>query len=1560
LLQELARLDVRVALHGEGLRVNAPRGVITAALRRRIAAGKSEIIGMLRRRAAIPRIAGDGPAPLSFAQERLWFLGELAPGGAVFNLSRAARITGALDRTALEAAFRELLRRHGALRTKFTAADGRPVQTVSPHESFSLERVKLSALPGRKREKRCAQLLLAAARRPFDLTRDALLRASLLELGDDEHVVIFSTHHIVADAWSMSILSRELWSLYESFSTGRPVALPEGAIRYGDYAAWQRRQFDDAFLEEHRNYWTRQLADAPELDLPPDRPRPAKRKFSGARRYFSFSEKLTAALNDLSRRARATPFMTLLSAFQILLYRYTGQEDIFVGSAAANRDRPELEGVIGLFVNTLVLRGDLSGAPSFNQFLRRVREICLEAYRHQAMPFEKLMEALNPQRDLERTPLFRAFFVLQNTPEGRPEPARLSLTPIEIESGATQFDLSLYLRERRGKLIGFLEYSTEVFDTPTIERMGGHFENLLEAIAADPDRSIAALPMLGVAERQRLLVEWNDTAVEYPKDRCIHELFEAQAEQTPDRIALECGVECLTYRALNERANAIAHELLRRGAGPGALIGVMLEPGFDMVSGLLAVLKSAAAYVPLDSSYPQERLRFMAEDAGIEILLTQKKFVGRLGARIVLPIDDRHFAKKDRLNPPWRVDSGSLAYVIYTSGSTGVPKGVMAPHRAAVNRFAWMWKTFPFERDEKNCQKTSFSFVDSVWEIFGALLQGAPTALVPEALAKDPEALVDYLMERRVTRLVAVPSLLDAILFRCDAAKKLARLKFCFSSGEPLSAELAVRFRRVFPGCRLINLYGSSEVAADVTYAEVGSDTSSVPIGRPIHNTRIYLLGPGLEPVPMGARGELYVGGDGVAPGYLHRPELTAERFVADPFSPDAAARLFRSGDLARYRANGNLEFLGRADAQVKIRGRRIEPGEIEAALNRHPAVRESAVAAQPSGATNSDSAMGLIAYLVARKKNPAAPGELQSFLGRTLPDFMVPAAFVWLDSLPRLPNGKMDRRALHQRENFQLGELGGKTAPRTQVENLVAQIWCEILGIDSIGVDDNFFERGGHSLLAAQVAAKMRAVFERPVALRDIFETPTVAGLAALAARTESEPEDLPALARSREKQATRLSFGQEQMFVFGQLFGGADFLNLPYGYRLDGRLDRAALKRAMEEMISRHEILRTAFIDDSAGACQIVRRRVAFKLPVMDLARLPTEDREAKLEAISRADAARAFDLETPPLLRATLIRLTEARHVLLITLHHLIADQWSMGVLRRELAALYEAFSQDRPSPLPALPFQYSDFARWQRRTIECGAFDRQIRYWKKALERPALRLDFQRHLKRKSAPRFQSARAPLRFEPGLLDRIKSFGREQGCTPFMIFVTALAILLRAHTGARDIRIGTLVANRGQSGTDGLIGYFVNALVLRLHVAPSMTARELLRHVRAVCLEAYAHQDVPFEHLEALFEREQKGVPLYQVMLNYRNLWTPALELNGLTIAPWDGKYRASDPGVAMSRLDVNFSIRELSTELTGAVTYKTDLFDERRMARLLADYFAVLKKILVSLEQRVAQIP
>ena len=1569
--------------------MNAPRGTLTPALSEQIAKHKKEIIGFLQRANArleisgtpIPHIDDHQPSPLSFAQERLWLLEQLEPGRSVYNLTRAVRITGPLDIGALESSLSKLIRRHESLRTKFVAVEGRPLQCATAHESLRLNPTDLSALLEEERKEQTTRLLLKEARQPFDLSGDRLFRLRLLKEHDDVHVLIFCMHHMISDAWSMGIVLHELWSLYKDFVSGSAPTLPELTVRYREYAVWQRRQLQGDVLEAHLAYWKQQLADAPYLDLSMDRPRPATQGFHGGRQPLELPPALTAALNDLSKREGVTLFMTLLAAFQLLLYRHTGQEDIIVAAPVANREQRGIEGVIGFFVNTIALRVNLSGQPSFKELLRRAREVCLCAYAHQAAPFEKVVAALNPRRELNRNPIFQTMLVLQNTPRRPANPPGIRLESIEIDNQTAQFDLSLYLREREGKLLGFIEYSVDLFDAATIARMAGHYHALLENAVADPDRSIATMPMLSVPERRQLLVEWNNTAAEYPRDTCIHELFEAQVERTPEAIALELENERLTYRDLNGRGNRLAYELKELGVGPGKLVGVMVERSFEMVTSLLAILKTGGAYVPLDPGYPTERLKFMIADAEIAILLTQRKFAHRIAARgPTLFVDEpRRRESKRAANSRNRVAADSPAYVIYTSGSTGTPKGVVALHRGAVNRFTWMWKTYPFKPDEKNCLKTSLSFVDSVWEIFGALLRGVPTVIVPELTAKDPERLVGYLAQHRVTRLVVVPSLLREILAQChDPRKHLSELKFCFSSGEPLTADLATRFRQARPGCKLVNLYGSSEVSADVTCSEIddGSPGSTISIGRPIHNTQIYLLDSHMQPVPVGARGELYVGGDSLARGYLKRPKLTAEKFVANPFSVDTDSRLFRTGDMARYRADGDIESLGRADDQVKIRGCRIELSEIEAALDHHPAIRESAVAlreltaAEPNGRAdlqakiqNSKFATQLLAYVVAIDQAGPAARELRSFLRAKLPDYMVPGNFIWLEKLPLLPNGKIDRRALPPSGDLDGCNEGTVMEPRTEIEILIGQIWQEILRIDNVGVEDNFFDLGGHSLLAAQVAARMRAVFHKPVALRDLFESPTIAGLAPRVERVvrPDQEKDLPAITPVPGKGAVGLSFGQKQLFLFGQLFGGADFLNMPYAYRLEGRVDVAALKKAIQEVVNRHDPLRTAFIDTADGARQVVRRRLTVKLSIVDLARLPKKKRDNKLDEISKRDAARTFDLEKPPLFRTTLLRLADDQYTLLVTMHHIISDQWSMGVFRKELAALYEAFTTAMPSPLPALPFQYSDFITWQKQLLKSGAFERQIAYWRQRLDELAPALEFRREPNLKSAPRFHSARQPMEFTDDLVARIKSFARSQNCTPFMVFVTALDVLLYRWTGETDIRIGTLVANRGQAGTDGLIGYFVNALVLRTRVLPAMTCVEVLRDVRETCLGAYAHQDVPFEYLETLLAKKRKRArpPLYQVMFNYRNLWTPTLKSNGLTIASWNGKNRASDPGIAMARLDVNFHLHEMSTKFTGAVNYKTDLFDRSRIAKLLADYSAILKQMIAYPKRRIAKI-
>ena len=1564
------------------MRIDAPKGTLSPALREQIVKLKNEVLVHLRRPAdearahgKIPRIADDQPAPLSFAQERLWFLEQLQPESAVFNLCRAIRITGQLDHPALESSLNQLQRRHESLRTKFVMIDGAARQIVLAAETVTFTPVDLRTVPKARREKEARRLIFEETRRPFDLTQGGLLRTRLLRLEDDRHILALITHHLVADAWSMGILTRELWALYENHRCGKPSQLLEVFCRYRDYAAWQRQTVDEAF-ESDLAYWKEKLGTVPVLDLPLDRPRPPVPSFRGARVSIELPDSVTKALNEISQREGATLFMTLLAALQILLRRWTGQDDIVVGAPVADREPPELEGTIGLFINTLVLRTDLSGAPSFRALLGRVREACLGAYAHQSIPFEFLVRELSPPRALQRHPLFQVMLVLQNTPSDSAGAEGLNLEPIEIDPEAAQFDLSLYLRERGGRLIGYFEYATDLFDRATIERMAGHLQILLEGIVADPDQSIATLPLLSVQEQKQSLIEWNDTVAPYAKEACIHELFEAQARRAPDAVALECEEKKITYRELNSWANRLAYELRQLGVGPERLVGVLAERSFETIIGILAILKAGGAYVPLDPNYPKERLGFMLVDAGAEVLLTQRKFAGYFpdysGATVLIDGLRRGAAGSAAILP--RSATGeSAAYVIYTSGSTGFPKGVVAPHRGALNRCAWMWRTYPFGTNEKNCQKTSLSFVDSVWEIFGALLQGVPTVLIPDAAAKDPRLLVDHLAEREVTRLVVVPSLLSEVVNRCaDLPHQLHRLKYCFSSGEALSTGLAEKFRKALPGCRLINLYGSSEVAGDVTCYEAGDAAhgSTIPIGRPIANAQVYLLDEFLQPVPVGARGELYIGGDNLARGYLHRPELTAEKFIANPFDSQTGSRLYRSGDLARYRADGAIEFLGRGDHQVKIRGCRVELGEIEAVLAGHPAIQKSVVVGRGSSADSnlppSDNPKSkienpklLTAYVVVRGDRPTT-AELRSFLKARLPDYMIPSAFVFFEAMPLLPNGKVDREALAL-----IGETAERRGlpidePRSEIETLIAGVWRQVLKLEKVGVDDNFFELGGHSLMAAEVAAKLRDAFGRAVTVRDLFDSPTVAGLARVIERIVqgNAQGDLSPIRPVARKRYLPLSLAQEPLFLFSQLFGGGDFLNMPYAYRLDGELNEVALRRAIQEIVRRHATLRAGFLDSAAGPRQFVRRSVAIKLPLVDLTRLPEPQKEIKLEQVSKQDSARSFDLEKPPLMRWKLLRYAEARHILLVTTHHMISDQGSMGVFRRELAALYDAFSQGLPSPLPELSIQFADFAHWQRQLLKKGFFQKQISYWLEQLGTPAEPLDLRRGGKNKKAVRFHSSRRPIEINDRLFGSVKAFAREQDCTPFMVFVAALNILVHRHTGASDIRIGTLVANRGQPGIEGLIGYFVNALVLRADIQPRMTFADVISQVRTTSVAAFAHQDLPFEHLEALLEHEHgKHTPPYRVMLNYRNQTTPALEANGLTIASWNEKQRAGDPGIDISRLDLNFHLRELPTTLTGVVNYKTDLFDDAAIAKFLEDYAAILKKIVRHENARIA---
>src|SRR5215208_2026766 len=1014
--------------------------------------------------------------PLSFAQQRLWFIDQLEPNKSIYNLPTPRRLKGKLNIAALEQALSEIIRRHESLRTSFATVDGEPVQVVAQAQPFKFQVIDLSDLPEQQQEAMAHAHYQAEAQQPFDLSHGPLIRGLLIKLDAEDHVLALTLHHIVSDGWSIGVLLKELSILYNSYDREDDSPLENLSAQYADYSLWQREYLQGDVLKQQLDYWKQQLSGAPAvLELPTDRARPAVQSYEGAAETFNLTMEFSAELNDLARREGVTLFMTLLAAFQLLLSRYNGQEDIFVGIPIAGRTRSQMEKLIGLFLNTLVLRTDLSGNPSFRELLQRVKEICLAAYAHQDVPFDKLVQELQPERSLSHQPLFQVLFSLENTPREQLLLDGLEVSRFKHPTESAKYDLTLALAETAQGISGVFGYSTDLFTAETVQRMARNFETLIHGIVAAPDSRLSDLPLLGEAERRQLLVDWNQTQASYSSDCCIHQLFEAQVERERNSIALIHRQQQIGYGELNRLANQLAHYLQSKGIGPGTRVGICLNRSIEMVVGLLAVLKAGGAFVPMDPAYPPQRLAFMMKDSGATVLISEQKTVDRVAQdgweTIRLDQHQAAIAAYSDENPTSSVSAADLGYIIYTSGSTGLPKGVLSPHRASINRFEWMWQTYAFESGEVCCQKTPLSFVDSIWEIFGPLLKGVALVVLEDEVAKDPDLLVQALAANHVTRIVLVPSLLRAILENCrDLRSKLPQLKYWISSGESLSLELLRRFNNELPESRLINLYGSSEVAADVSCHETWRIDAQerVPIGRPIANIETYILDKQSRPVPPGVAGELHIGGIGLAWGYQNLPELTAQKFIPNLFSQEPGARLYRSGDLARYLPDGNIEYLGRVDQQVKIRGMRIELGEVESALSDHAAVNEAVVIARE----DTFSEQRLVAYLVAEQALTSC--ELREYLRELLPEYMVPSFFVLLDALPLTPNGKLDRDALPAPQQY-TDLTDAYVAPRTPVEEMLCGIWSEVLKTQRVGVYDNFFDLGGHSLLVTKVIARVR-----------------------------------------------------------------------------------------------------------------------------------------------------------------------------------------------------------------------------------------------------------------------------------------------------------------------------------------------------------------------------------------------------------------------------------------------------------------------------------------------------
>lgn len=1470
-----------------------------------------------------PRV-NRGSAAVSFAQQRLWFVDQLEENRALYNVPRALRLIGPLDVEALQRALHELVSRHEPFRTHFESIDGSLQQIISDHTALALTHSDLSFLSPDEREESAKRAIREEATTPFDLARGPVIRAHLLRLGESEHIFLLTTHHIVSDAWSAGILFEELGLLYNAFSNNQPSPLTPLTIQYADFAEWQREWLQNDELERQLSYWRNKLRDITGvLELPTDYPRSAAQKSHGAYRFLTLAKDLSESLTELSNREGATLFMTLLAAFQVLLWRYSQQDDIVVGSPIAGRNREEIENLIGFFVNTLVLRTDLSGNPTFLKLLEQVKDTALAAYAHQDLPFEKLVEELQPERDLTRNPLFQVMFQFQNALPSQLRLNGLEVSKVDTFTQTAKFDLMLVTYEQHGALKCLIEYNTGLFSGETIERMLSHYATLLESIVANPQERIAGLRLMTDAEHRQVLCDWNNTQSGFPHDQCIQQIFQDQAARTPDQLAIVCGDERVTYGELNERANQLAHYLRRRGVGPEVRVAICLGRSVEMIVGLLGILKAGGVYVPLDPKYPEDRKSFILADCQALLLLTEIPAI----------------AEESAEEPPILTSAENSAHVIYTSGSTGQPKGVVSAHRASINRFAWMWQMYPFAAGEVCCQKTSLSFVDSIWEIFGPLLQGVPLVVIPDDVVKDPAQLLDALSTNKVTRLVLVPSLLRVIVETGEELpRRLEHLRYCVCSGETLPVELAVAFREQLPNAKLINLYGSSEVAADVTCYEVDNSESlnSIPIGRPIANTDVYILDANFQPAPVGATGEICIGGEGLANGYLNRPTLTAERFVPHPFSKQGGRRMFRTGDIGCYLPDGNIEYRGRRDHQVKVRGFRIELGEIEAQLVGHPRVNQAVVVAYDDERGNKY----LVAYVSVSGPEPANT-DLSTHLRRKLPEHMIPSTFVVLESFPLTASGKINRLALPRPRRAELASRADFVAPRTPTEEILASIWSDLLDVTDVSVFDDFFALGGHSLLLGHVASRIRESFQLDLPLRSLFETPTLAALAErveAVRRTAEGLDDVPLRVVPRNG-ALPLSFAQERLWVFEQLEPGTGAYNIPRVLRLEGPLEANALDKSVNDVIARHEVLRTSFFNFDGKPSMSIAEHLTLALPVFDFSSLSEAARNEKLRELTARETQRPFDLSSAPLLRLALVRLGESEHVLLLTMHHLVCDAWSIGTFLREVVACYNAFTTETRPSLPELPVQYVDFAVWQRQVLRGALLEKQLEYWRDKLAGAAPVLNLPMDRPRPAVRSFDGARHSFSITKDVAGKLKTIARSERATLFMTLLTAFQSLLSCLTNEKDIVVGSPVAGRSRPECEPLIGYFVNTLVLRGDFSGDPTFAESVRSTRETALGAFANQDVPFEKLVEDLNpvRTVAYNPLFQVWFVLQDAFIERQELHGVGM-------QSVTVENTVTRHDLQLSLWETDNGLAGAFTYSTALFEADTIA-CIAEQFKML---------------
>jgi len=1304
-LSYLNSLEIKLWLEAEKLKYQAPTGVMTAEIKQEIGNRKTEIIAFLKlakisvhaSESAITPVGRDGDLPLSFAQQRIWFLHQMDSQNPAYNESPTIRLTGSLNIEVLEQSLNAIIERHEILRTTFPMIDGKPIQKILPSLQINLLVVNLQDLPSNQIEEIIAQEL----QKPFDLTQAPLVRFTLLDLGQESYILVPVIHHIIIDGWSKGIFFKELSYFYQSFLSKTPVNLPQLPIQYADFAVWQRQWLQGEILENQLNYWQKQLADAPPLlELPTDQPRPSIPTFQGHTLNFQIDPDLTDKLKTLSQRSGVTLFMTLLATFTTLLFRYSHQEDILIGTPVANRNRQEIEPLMGFFVNTLVMRNSLQGNPTFWELLQQVRQSVLGAYANQDVPFEQVVDVLQIERSLSYNPLFQVMFALQNAPLGDLNLPGLKATSLAVENVRVKFDLSLVLEETETEkgtyLEGFWEYSSDLFTAERITRLVGHFQTLLKGIVTNPQQQVGELPLLMEAEKQQLLVDWNQTESPYPKNKCIHQLFEEQVTKNPDAIAIIYEQESLSYQQLNQKANQLAHYLQSLGVKLDELVGICVERSPLFIIGILGILKAGAAYLPLDSNYPLERLIYMLQDSDLSVLLTQENIANNISFTGIQTIKLDHdwpiISQQDTVNPISDVKPENLAYIIYTSGSTGKPKGVLIAHKGVCNLITQERQLFDIKPQSRILQFASFSFDASVSEIFMALLSGASLVMGNSDSLLPGENLLNLLKKQKITLTTLPPSALTVM-----PPEKLPHLQTLIIGGEASSAELLSKWCQNY---NLFNGYGPTESTVCTTFALIQSPEQKPFIGKPIGNLQVYILDPNLNPVPIGVNGELYIGGEGLAKGYLHQPTLTQSKFIANPFGNDSNSRLYKTGDIVRYSSDGNIEFINRIDNQVKIRGFRIELGEIEAVLTQHPQVRKGIVIVREDELGTKR----LYAYIIP-ETTELTSGELRLFLQNKLPHYMLPAFLIFLEAFPLTTNGKIDRRALPEPE-IKLDNTTNKVIPSTEIEKTLADIWQTVLGLKQVSINDNFFELGGDSILAIQIIAKANQAGLQ-ITPNQLFSHQTISQLATV---TEIAPvtETMQGLVIGN------VPLTPIQQWFFEQNLPEPHHFNQAMLLEVGTNLKPDLLKTAIAKLLDHHDALRLRFIKQDGKWQQYNSDDWHnFTFEVIDLSSLSDQEQLTTLTTIIDQQQ-RSFNLEKGPLVAVVYCQLTNSIK-LSIVIHHLAVDGVSWRILLEDLATAYQQLEKGQTPQLPPKTSSFKDWAEELQIYAQSPELKAPLDYW-----------------------------------------------------------------------------------------------------------------------------------------------------------------------------------------------------------------------------------------------------